>query len=114
MNNILANFVTLANFAERTFGNSATVIAVHTYNLTISVQMRETDMRAWCEARGLTPNTTMRETEYAAQVVTHRHLDAVVAEVEGGRLVLVACEVADTRPTTAPAPLQGEGESAAA
>ncbi len=115
MNNILANLVALANLAESTFGNAEGVIGAHAGNRSVSVQMREADLLAWCEAHGLTPSVSESEadyTSYGGGFALHRYYNAVVHESEAGRILLISCEQVSTRP----APLQGEGagESAAA
>ncbi len=125
MNNILANLVALANLAESTFGNAEGVIGAHTGNRSVSVQMREADLLAWCEAHGLTPSVSEYETDYTRYgggFTTFRRHDAVVSENEVGRILLVSSEVASTRPaasptstpTSAPVDVEAGAESAAA
>ena len=100
----LANLNALLALAEGTFG-TAKVFAVQTFthNCTVSAQMMEADLLAWCEAHGLTPSSTESETDYrpwGGGFMTHRRMEVVVAEVESGRLVLTSSEVVGTRPAT--------------
>ena len=100
----LANLNALLALAESTFAATDKVIAVHTYahNCTVSVQMKEADLLAWCEAHGLTPSPTVAETDYTMYgggFTTHRRTEVVV-EVgsELGLLLLTSSEVVSTRP----------------
>ena len=109
----LATLNSLVALAERTFG-TAEVLAVHTYthSSTVGVQMMEADLLAWCEAHGLTPSSTVTETDYrpfGGGFVTHRRMEVVVAEVESesGRLVLTSCEEVGRRPATPAAEAEG-------
>lgn len=117
----LANLATLTAQAAQVF-DGAEVISVRSYHeRTVTVQMKEVNLLAWCEAHGVTPAVSEYETDYTPYgggFTTYRRHDAVVSEVEGGRILLVSAEVASTRPAVAPTSASVEvevgAESAAA
>jgi len=99
----LATLSTLVARAESVFGTSP-VIGVHSYthNCTVSVQMKEADLLAWCAERGLTPDAKVHEQDYrpwGGGFTTHRQMEVVVEGVpELGRITLTSSEVVSTRP----------------
>lgn len=92
------------------------VLTVRSYHeRTVTVQMREGALLAWCEANSLTPTVDVSETDYTPYgggFTTHRRCNAEVPNVPGGRVLLVSCEVVGTRPAVSPAP-ESEQDAAA-
>lgn len=102
----LANLAKLTAQAAQVFNGAEGVIGVRSYyDRTVTVQMKEGNLLAWCEAHGVTPAVSENETDYTRYgggFTRHRHYDAVVSESEAGRILLVSSEVASTRPAVAP------------
>lgn len=117
-NTAAATLATLTNLvarAEALFGTSP-VIGVHSYthNCTVSVQLKEVDLLAWCAERNLAPHETkVVEQDYrpwGGGFTTFRQVEVVVEGTpELGRLVLTSSEVVSRRP----APSTEQGESVA-
>lgn len=84
------------------------------YERTVTVQMKEGALLAWCETNGVPHSSTVDETDYTAYgggYTTHRRYNAELPNVPGGRVLLVSCEVVSTRPAVSP---ESESEQGAA
>ena len=116
----LAALTTLTAQAAQVFNGAGGLISVRSYSdRTVTVQMKEEALLAWCEAHGVTPTVSEYEvdyTPYGGGFTTYRRHDTVVSEGVDGRILLVSAEVASTRPAVAPtsAPVEAGAESAAA
>ena len=81
----------------------------------VRVQMQESNLLAFCGARGLTVTGTIEETDYSRfgspVIMTFRRHVVTVATVEGGRVVLVSCETVGNRPSPS---AEAEGTGAVA
>lgn len=113
----LDNLAALTRTAAQIFDGAEGLISVRSYHdRTVTVQMKEVNLLAWCEAHGVTPAVSEYETDYTrwgGGFTTYRRHDAVVSEVEGGRILLVSAEVASTRPAVAPTSASVEVEAGA-
>ena len=111
----LAALATLTATAAQVF-NGDEVISVRSYHdRIVSVQMREADLLAWCEAHGLTPSVSESEadyTRYGGGFALHRYYDVVVHESAAGRILLVSAEQVSTRAVPAPAAVVEAGAAA--
>lgn len=103
----LDNLAALTRTAAQVFNGAEGLISVRSYSdRTVTVQMKEEALLAWCEAHGVTPTVSEYEvdyTPYGGGFTTYRRHDTVVSEGVDGRILLVSAEVASTRPAVAPA-----------
>ena len=113
----LAALTTLTAQAAQVFNGAEGLISVRSYSdRTVTVQMKEEALLAWCEAHGVTPTVSEYEvdyTPYGGGFTTYRRHDTVVSEGVDGRILLVSAEVASTRPAVAPTSASVEVEAGA-
>ena len=111
----LSSLAALATEASVIFAGVSGVLTVRSYREhTVTVQMKEGALLAWCETNGVPHSSTVDETDYTAYgggYTTHRRYNTEV-RIPGGRIEVVSCEVVSTRPAVSPAPEQDVGAAA--